>query len=108
MNDFSKGQLTELCQMVHRGCKPCAIMPIMDKDIQSAKIICTDENCKFKTIHLSDGWVTLWIYKRNEMSDIIDYLPIEPTTKVDHYLLGSLFGYSHDVICDYLETHNDD
>lgn len=104
MNEFSKGQLTELCQMIYRGTKPCAIMPIMDRDLKMAKIICTIENCKFKTIYLSDEWKTLWIYIRDELLKVIDLLPIEPQTEADHYLLGALFGYSNDAICDFLNV----
>jgi hypothetical protein len=104
MNEFSKGQLTELCQMVYRGCKPCAMMPIMAKNIQVAKMVCTMENCKFKAVELSDGWFTFWIYIRDELPKVIDLLPLEPKTEADHYLIGALFGYSNDAICDYLNA----
>jgi hypothetical protein len=104
MNDFSEGQLTELCQLVYRGCKPAAMMPIMRKDLRFAKIICTMENCKFKAVELSDEWVTFWVYIRDELSKIIDSLPKQPKTEADHYLLGSLFGYSNEAICDFLKN----
>jgi hypothetical protein len=102
MNEFSEGQLTELCQMVYRGSKPCAMIPIMAKNIQTAKMVCTMENCKFKVVELSEGWLTFWVYIRDELPKVIDLIPIEPKTEVDHYLLGALFGYSNDAICDYL------
>ena len=106
MNQFTKGQLAEICQMVFRGSKPCGMMPIKSEDFQLAKIICIEENCKFKDIYLSKGWKTLWIYVRDEISQVIDQLPEEPKTLADHYLLGSLFGYSNESICDYLERLN--
>jgi len=104
MNEHTKGQLIELCQMVYRGAKPCAMMPIMEKDFKMAKITCMMENCKFKAVYLSDGWNPLWIYIRDEISEIIDTIPEKPETKADHYLLGSLFGYSNDAICDFIST----
>jgi len=107
MNDFTKGQLTELCQMVYRGSKPCAMMPIMENDFKMAKITCMMENCKFKAVTLSNGWKTLWIYIRDEISEIIDSLPEKPETKADHYLLGSLFGYSNAAICDFILTFDE-
>ena len=72
MNKFSEGQLTELCQMVFRGSKPCAIMPILTKDLQAAKMITTMGNCKFKAVKLSEGWVTFWIYIRDGVYGHID------------------------------------
>ena len=104
MNDFTKGQLTELCQMVYCGAKPCAMMPIMDKDFKMAKITCMMENCKFKAVNLSDGWKTLWVYIRDELPKVIDFLPTKPKTEADHYLLGALFGYSNDAICNFLNA----
>jgi len=104
MNDFTKGQLTELCQMVYRGAKPCAMVPVMNKDFKMAKIICTMENCKFKALNLSDGWKTFWVYIRDELIEVIDSMPPELETEADHYLLGALFGYSNDAICDFLRN----
>ncbi len=102
MNDFTAGQLTALCQMVYRGSKPCAVIPILNKDFQIAKSKCIMENCKFKGVKLNNDWVTFWIYIRDEISEIIDTLPQTPETKADHYILGSLFGYSNNAICDFI------
>jgi len=102
MFNLTKGQLIELCQMVNRGAKPCALMTIKDKDLGTAEDICTTENCKYKATVLDDGWVSFWIYKRDELSAVIDCLPATPENYADHYLLGALFGYSNDAICDYL------
>lgn len=104
MNDFTSGQLTELCQMVYTGTKPCAMIPVMIKNLQAAKIICGMRDCKFKSVELSEGWVTFWVYIRDEISDIIDLLPENPKTKADHYLLGALFGYSNEAICNYIKN----
>ena len=106
MNDHTKGQLTELCQMVYRGCKPCAIIPIKTTNLQTAKAICVMENCKFMFVELSEGWVTMWIYIRDELAGVIECLPKTPRTAADHYILGALFGYSNEAICDYLNNIN--
>jgi hypothetical protein len=106
MNDFTKGQLTELCQAVYRGAKPCAMMPIKESDKQIAKITAMKENCKFRIEeeHI-DGWIVIWIYVHDELMNVIDCLPEKPITAADHYLLGALFGYSNEMICKFLEEH---
>lgn len=104
MDDITTGKLIELCQMVYRGAKPCAMLPVMDKDFKNAKRICMLENCKFKAGYLSDGWKTLWVYTRDELPGVIDSLPVVPKSESDHYLLGALFGYSNEEICNYLKN----
>jgi hypothetical protein len=102
MDQFTEGQLTELCQMVVRGCKPCAIMPIKTKDLNFAKFLCKREKCLSHSSELNDDWHTLWIFKREELFKVINLLRENPVTEADHYLLGALFGYSNDAICDYI------
>lgn len=104
-NNFREGQLNELCRMVFRGSKPCAMIPIMIKNLQNAKMICILENCKFKIVKLNGEWVTFWIYIRDELPMVIDLLPTKPKNAADHYLLGALFGYSNDAICDFLNKN---
>ncbi len=98
------GQLRELCQQVYRGSKPCAMIPVKKKYIGPAKAICIMENCKFRFNDLSEEWLTLWVYIRDELMDVVDCLPEKPESAADHYLFGALFGYSNDAICDYIST----
>jgi len=106
MDGFTRGQLTELCQLVYRECKPCAMIFLKDEDIEMAENICMMENCKYKAVYLSDGWKSFWIYIRDEISEIIETLPEKPETKADYYLIGSLFGYSNNTICNSISTQH--
>ena len=105
MDDFNLGQIQELCYMVKRG-KPCALMSLKRRYINLAGKICINEGLKFKTYSVDDVWDEFWIFKRVEMSKIIDELPKEPKSDLDHYLLGAIFGYSHDSICDFINEIN--
>lgn len=106
MNDFTKAQIIELAQQVYRGSKSCAVMPIKESDKQLAKIICMKEMCKFRIENSVEGWCVIWIYIQDELMNVIDCLPKTPETAADHYLLGSLFGYSNESICAFLQQEN--
>jgi hypothetical protein len=103
MNDYTFGQFIELCQSVFRGCKPCAMMPLKKRDLDEALFFCNDEGCYSKTNKIDGEWVEFWIFKRMEIEKIIELIPEEPKTPLDHYLLGALFGYSNDAICDFIK-----
>lgn len=105
MNDFTKGQLTELCQAVYRGVKPCAMILIRQVDKVEAEIICNYQECKFIIKPNSNKWITFWIYVNDQIPRVINYLPNKPETTADHYLLGALLGYSSEMICKYIENH---
>ena len=102
MNDFTKGQLTELCQMVKRGTKPCAMMPIKFIDAEKARKICHDNGCKTISHNLKGDWFELWVHIRVELIPIIFSLPEVPKSPSDHYLLGALFGHSNEEICNFI------
>lgn len=106
MNDFSKAKLIELSQQVIRGSKPCAVMSVKESDKQIAKIIVIKENCKFGIENTVKGWCVIWIYIQDELMNVIDCLPNIPETAADHYLLGSLFGYSNESICKFIGEQN--
>ena len=103
MNEFTKGQLIELCQSVFRGCKPLSVMPINKECETEAVKLIDSENVKSLIREMNDeNWIEIWIFKRDEMRFIIDYLPDEPTTEYEHFVLGCAFGYSIDAICDFI------
>lgn len=106
MNDFTKAQLIGFSQQVYRGAKPLAVMPIKESDKQIAKITVIKENCKFRIESTVEGWCVIWIYIKDELMDVIDCLSNIPETAADHYLLGSLFGYSNESICEFIDQQN--
>ncbi len=108
MNDFTKGQLIEICQAVFRGSKPCGVMAIKTNDKQLAKIVCMKEGVKFRIKKSEGEWCNFWVYFHDELMRVIDLLPNTPTTAADHYLNGALFGYSTEMICKFLENQKTD
>jgi hypothetical protein len=104
MNDFTKGQLTALSQMVYRGCKPASMIAIKENDFAEAVKICDQEKCRYYTFDLPNNWIEFWIYERKELLSVIKLTKSKPENEEDHYLLGALFGYSNDKICDYLKN----
>lgn len=104
MNEFTEGQLTEMCQMVFRESKPSALALLKKVNLNRAENICIKEGCEYWTKEIDRKWREFWVFKRKEMLEVIKLLPEVPKTKLDHYLLGAIFGYSNNAICDYLKN----
>lgn len=105
MNDFIKGQLNTYCELVNGG-KPTAMLALQDRYVEIAKnIIDNQYKLKFYIEDLSEGWVTLWIYKESYMINIVRELPKQPKTIFEHWVLGKAFGYSEQSIKEFLEIN---
>ena len=103
MNPFTIAQILENIQFVKRG-KPCSVLTVKCLDSQDAlELIKKDELNGFICATADENWCELWIYKRDEMREIIDKLPKIPESKLDHFILGCAFGYSLDSILDYIK-----
>lgn len=106
MNETLKTQIEEHCQMVQRGAKPCSLLTIKTEYNHSLVDRIYDEyNLHAISKRSNETFSELWIFKNNSLRFIIDLLPDEPTTPLDHALLGYLFGYDTDSICDYILKH---
>ncbi len=102
--EYILGQIELSCYLIQRG-KPCALIPIHERLIDLAsKYIRTSFKLKIYTTKLSDGWISLWIYKDDFMLEVIKSLPEKPKTTYDHWVLGKAFGYSDEAIRDFLGT----
>ena len=95
----------EACYAVNHGMKPAAMLAIQSRYLHSAELIIAHDHLWMKCEILADDWVTVWIYKNETVRKIIDGLPAEPKTACDHALLGYLFGYDTESICEYIEEH---
>ena len=102
MNDHLWGEVTAYAYMVARG-KPAGSIPV--------KIIYIDEIKSFVKNNyglnvycekLSEGWVTLWIYKYRHILDVIKSLKRSPQSAFDHWVQGKLFGYEEAAIAEFL------
>jgi len=103
MNECSLTQLTELCQMVQRGCKLVALMSIRAGEFQTAcDIIRDDYNLHIITRPLNESFFAVFIFKNFDLRFIIDLLPEEPKTILDHAVLGFIFGYDSGSIAKYV------
>jgi len=95
----------EACYAVNHGMKPAAMQPVHSRDLHEAELIVEREHLWLKCSLLADDWYEVWVYKNKTVRKIIDGLPAEPKTACDHALLGYLFGYDTESICEYIEEH---
>ncbi|MEW6661949.1 MAG: hypothetical protein ACOY9Y_09810 [Bacillota bacterium] len=97
------GEIEAYCYMVKRG-KPAAMVPTQTKNISGAVAIIERNDLRLYKEKLSEGWLTLWIYKYPHVLEIIKSLPQVPKTVFDHWVLGKLFGYEEIAIQEFLES----
>jgi len=105
MNDFTKGQLTELAAQVAAGAKPVAEVSIKsDEGDEYAKYVHQHYPALFCYIEGSGcEWATLWIMKYFRMAHVVTERPRNPVGPADHFYLGKLFGYSDAAILDFID-----
>jgi len=105
--DFINGELTAYCMMVQRG-KPAANLPIHERYVvEATRIIAESYELRCHKEYLSDGWVSLWIYKYPHILDVIKALPQTPQTSFEHWVLGKLFGYDENSISEFLDARHE-
>lgn len=103
-DDWFNGQIDSYCYMVSRG-KPAALMPVQKRNISSLKsMIVNTYNLKTYEQPLDKQWVSLWIYKKDFMLEIIKCLPEKPKTIFDHWVLGKAFGFSDEAIEEFIKN----
>lgn len=103
INDFTRAQIVEHAQMVARGGKAFSVMPIKKVQVKDAIYFATQEGVFVGLVDAgSDEWIHFWIFKHEEMFDIVKSLPSKPQTLYDHFILGLCFGYSVDAIMDFV------
>jgi len=103
MNDSLKSKIDVYCYMVSRG-KPAAMLAVQDRYIDEAMKQITKNNLMLLVEDLCEGWKTVWIYRNAYMEEIIKCLPEEPKTAYEHWVLGKAFGYSDEVIAEFIRT----
>lgn len=101
--EFIKGEVQVYCMLVKNG-KPAASLAVQERYIDDLIKIVKSKQLNFYVEYLSDGWKTLWIYKYQHLLEIIQGLPQEPRTIVDHWLLGKLYGYDEASIAKFLKS----
>jgi spore cortex formation protein SpoVR/YcgB (stage V sporulation) len=103
-NDWLKSQVEAYCYMVSRG-KPAAVLAIQNRySVEINSIVKSFQGLKTYEQFLSEGWISLWIYKKDFMLEIIKSLPEEPKTIYDHWVLGKVFGYSDEAIEEFIRN----
>lgn len=90
-----------------RNGKPTAVVSVQTRYIEKAIDIVKQDNLKYHTRKLADGWCELWMYSNPIMKEIIECTPDTPTSKYDHWVLGKLFGYSDEKTLEFAETHGE-
>jgi len=84
--------------------KPCFSMTVKKYKFQEEGLhhILIDNNLNYLIEKLDEHWDVLYIYDDPQMLEIIRATPDIPTTKYDHWVLGNLFGYSHEAIMKFI------
>lgn len=103
-NDWLKSQVEAYCYMVSRG-KPAAVLAIQNRySTEINSIVKSFQGLKTFEQFLSEGWISLWIYKKDYILEVIKSLPEEPKTIYDHWVLGKVFGYSDEAIEEFIRN----
>ena len=84
--------------------KPCVSLTIKKYVFKESGLhhIVDDNNMIFHLESLDEYWDVLYIYEDPQMEGIIKSAPNIPKTKYDHWVLGNLFGYSHESIMRFI------
>jgi len=108
INRYALGQIDKYCEAVYTGSKPCALFTIQKRYVK--EVIEFINNFRFKKKKLliykekaRFGWVTIYIYLRPFLLEVIKNSPEHPETVYEHWVLGKLFGYSDEAIEEYLK-----
>jgi hypothetical protein len=102
LNDYLKAQIQEQCTLVQRGVKPLSMLSYQERYHNEVVELVKESKLHFKTETNSKGWGVLYIYRNEHLAMVINELPKEAKTASEHYLLGALFGYDTDSICDFI------
>lgn len=103
MNDSLDSQIREHCFLVNSGAKPVSLLLLQGRYYAEVGELIEKYKLKYHFEPLEDEWFTVWIYKKPILKDIISRLKTEPETALDHFILGCLFGYSIEEICNYIK-----
>ena len=101
MKDITINALANYCLQVKTG-KPCAMTSLHERDEKEAVDYIKDQGLLCFSEENEYDFLIFWIYKDEQMLDIIKNTPDKPESKYDHWVLGNLFGYSHESIMEFL------
>ncbi len=105
LNESRQGEIAALCLMVERG-KPAALLPIPSREIPAAyDWVKRVSDCRVYFEPLAPHWMSLWVYKRPWILEVIKRASRQPTDLMAHWINGKLFGYSDDAIEEYLSRN---
>ena len=88
--------------------KPCLSMTIKKDtfEMDGFQPVLAYNRINYHMESLDEYWDVLYIYEDPQMKEIIEATPHIPKTKYDHWVLGCLFGYSHEAIMKFIEEEN--
>ncbi|MDQ0268889.1 hypothetical protein [Cytobacillus purgationiresistens] len=92
------------CESVNTG-KPAACQPVQERYKDMAIDIIHSYGILSYTEPLSDGWITIWMYRYTHILDVIKQSPQVPKSQYDHWVIGKLFGYDENSIEKFLLRH---
>lgn len=80
------------------------MMPIQKRySVEAIAYINTNFNLNTYVEENTEDWDTLWIFKHLHILDVIKSLKQQALdSKVEHWMLGKLFGYEEEAISNFL------
>jgi len=108
MNDnirfYIHAELNMNCQWIKLGNKPLAIVQLQRryKELVIKYLNEFHPTILYQIEITNDEWLKVILYQYNHMKLIYDYLPNEPNSIFDHWLIGKACGYSDEAIEQYL------
>jgi hypothetical protein len=100
-----EGEFMTYCYQVKCGSKPIAFTTLKTKYIDLAVSYVKEKyslNTYIEEIENCPEWKIIYIYKHDYLIEIIKYLPKNPQTSYDHWIIGKACGYSDDAIGEFL------
>lgn len=98
------GEISAYAYLVQRG-KPASSFPVKVDHVQKIESLVESHGLNLYCESLSEGWVTLWIYKYPHILEVIKSLRRSPQSTFDHWVQGKLFGYDEAAIAEFLDLN---
>ena len=103
MNSEDKIEIQLYIHQIKTG-KPCAYTNIKNDYLEEAIAFIESEGLFTYVEENLYGWSVLYFFKHKKMEEIIKHphIPKVPKSDFDHWILGNLFGFSHESIMEFI------
>jgi hypothetical protein len=101
---FLAGQVVAYCEQVKTGSRLAGQIDCDERYASTLANLIRGEDCFVKVEGLCEGRVSLWIYRQELVSQVIDNLQSAPKSEVGMWSMGKLLGYADCEIVRFVES----